>query len=209
MHGLKTMGSHKQGIGIGQSDILRGQDHQSPGNKLNILSSFEHTGQPVYSRIRIAPADLSSDEVFLRRAFIDITGTFPGVDDYHRFMGDTSPEKRARLIDSLLERKEFVELWVMKWAELLQVRSSNRVSYKAMLLYYNWIQERLVRCRVFLSVGTSGVVYPAAGFVRLARQVGARCIEVNPKPSGGPFDEVVPEGSETALPRIVESWLGG
>ncbi|MCH2365444.1 MAG: DUF1549 and DUF1553 domain-containing protein, partial [Planctomycetes bacterium] len=39
--------------------------------------------------------------------------------------------------------KEFVELWVMKWAELLQIRSSNQVSYKAMLLYYNWLQDKV------------------------------------------------------------------
>lgn len=71
------------------------------------------------------------------------------------------------------------------------------------------IQELLVGCRVFVSVGTSGVVYPAAGFVSLARRIGARCIEVNPAPSGGPFDEVVREGSETALPRLMDAWLGG
>ena len=34
-------------------------------------------------------------------------------------------------------------MWVMKWAELLQVRSSNQVSYKAMLLYYNWLQDKI------------------------------------------------------------------
>ena len=47
------------------------------------------------------------------------------------------------LVDELLDRKEFAELWVMKWAELLQIRSSNQVSYKAMLLYYNWLQDKI------------------------------------------------------------------
>ena len=40
-------------------------------------------------------------------------------------------------------RKEFAEIWVMKWAELLQIRSTNQVSYKAMLLYYNWLQDKI------------------------------------------------------------------
>lgn len=62
-------------------------------------------------------------------------------------------------------------------------------------------------CRTFVSVGTSGVVYPAAGLVDTARQVGARCLEVNPRPVGGPFDEVIAEGSEVALPRLVAQWL--
>ncbi len=43
----------------------------------------------------------------------------------------------------MLDRKEFSELWVNKWAELLQVRSSHTVSYKAMFLYYNWLVEKL------------------------------------------------------------------
>ncbi|MFZ5477757.1 MAG: NAD-dependent deacylase [Myxococcota bacterium] len=59
----------------------------------------------------------------------------------------------------------------------------------------------------FVSVGTSGLVYPAAGFTSLARRVGARCVEVNPSPAGGDFDEVLAEGSEVALPRMVEAWL--
>src|SRR5690606_3217810 len=47
-------------------------------------------------------------------------------------------------IDELLERKEFSEIWVNKWAELLQVRTiPNRVERKGMYLYYNWIAEKL------------------------------------------------------------------
>ena len=58
-------------------------------------------------------------------------------------MASTDPDKRAKLIDELLGRKEFSEIWVNKWAEMLQVKSSNQVSYKAMFLYYNWLVEKL------------------------------------------------------------------
>src|SRR5947208_2267371 len=64
---------------------------------------------------------------------------------YERFMASKAPNKRELLVDELLGRKEFAELWVMKWAELLQIRSSNQVSYKAMLLYYNWLQDKIAR----------------------------------------------------------------
>jgi len=68
--------------------------------------------------------------------------------------------------------------------------------------------ERVVTgCDVFVSVGTSGVVYPAAGLVSVARSVGARCVEINPHPSGGRFDEVRAEPSEVALPALVDAWL--
>ena len=74
--------------------------------------------------------------------------------------------------------------------------------------YMERIEHALRGCELFVSVGTSGVVYPAAGFSQMARQLGAHCVEVNPNPSGGVFHEVIAEGSETALPRLVGHWLG-
>lgn len=69
------------------------------------------------------------------------------------------------------------------------------------------IAGAVAACDLFVSVGTSGLVYPAAGFSRLARQAGARCVEVNPEPAGGPFHEVIAEGAEVALPRLVDALL--
>ena len=43
-------------------------------------------------------------------------------------MTSTDPEKRNKLIDELLNRKEFTEIWVQYWAEWLTVRSSNQIS---------------------------------------------------------------------------------
>ena len=94
-------------------------------------------------KLRIAPSELCSDEVFLRRAYLDICGILPNVEEYTRFMSNTAPTKREQLVDELLGRKEFVELWVLKWAELLQIKSSNQVSYKSMLLYYTWLQDKI------------------------------------------------------------------
>ncbi len=64
-------------------------------------------------------------------------------------------------------------------------------------------------CTTFVSVGTSGVVYPAAGLAARASARGAFCLEVNPAPSGGPFDRVVEQGSEIALPGLVDAWIRG
>jgi len=96
-------------------------------------------------KLRITPSELCTDEVFLRRAYIDVTGVLPTVEEYQRFMDSKAPNKRELLVDELLGRKEFAELWVLKWAELLQIKSSQQVSYKAMLLYYNWLQDNLAR----------------------------------------------------------------
>lgn len=66
------------------------------------------------------------------------------------------------------------------------------------------IQAAVADCAVFVSVGTSGVVYPAAGLVNLAKYAGALCIEVNPQPSGNPaFDDVIAESADVALPLLL------
>ena len=96
-------------------------------------------------KLRIAPSGQCDDETFLRRASIDIVGLPPTVEEFNRFMASTDPLKRSKWIDELLERKEFSEIWVSKWAELLQVRTDpvRNVSQKAMFLYYNWLVDKL------------------------------------------------------------------
>ena len=96
-------------------------------------------------KLHIAPSELCSDEEFLRRAYIDIIGLLPSPADRIRFLNDPGSKKREKLVDELLARREFVDLWVMKWAELLKIRSSDgqRVSYKATLLYFNWLEQQI------------------------------------------------------------------
>ena len=94
-------------------------------------------------KLRIRPAGLCSDEIFLRRVSLDIAGRIPSDDEYRRFIGDRAADKRARLIDRLLERKEFSEIWAMNWAELLMVHTTLDMSYKSVFLYSNWLTEQI------------------------------------------------------------------
>ncbi|WP_435016553.1 DUF1549 domain-containing protein [Tundrisphaera sp. TA3] len=96
-------------------------------------------------KLRIDPSGLCSDETFVRRVYLDVIGIPPTADETRRFLAASEPGKRARLIDELLARKEFSEVWVMNWAEMLQIKTSLRVSYKAMFLYYNWLADKLAK----------------------------------------------------------------
>ena len=90
--------------------------------------------------LRIEPSSLSSDSEFIRRAFLDAAGILPTVEEVRAFLADTAADKRARLIDALLERPEFVDYWTYKWSDLLLVSSRNLPS-NAMWSYYNWIRR--------------------------------------------------------------------
>ncbi|MHC4909474.1 MAG: DUF1549 domain-containing protein, partial [Planctomycetota bacterium] len=89
--------------------------------------------------VRINPAPLCSDETFVRRAFLDITGLAPTPAERAAFLADDAGDKRAALVDELIGRRSFVDQWVMQWAELLQIRSNRTISPKAALRYFEWV----------------------------------------------------------------------
>jgi NAD-dependent deacetylase len=62
----------------------------------------------------------------------------------------------------------------------------------------------IAQAQLFVAIGTSGVVYPAAGLIPLAAHSGARLIEINPEETelSGLFGETVREAAGTALPRL-------
>lgn len=72
------------------------------------------------------------------------------------------------------------------------------------------IEGRLAVCDLFVSIGTSGAVYPAAGFVQMAKAFGARTLEINLEPSGGSsfFDEARIGKAGTLVPAWVDELIG-
>ena len=86
---------------------------------------------------------LCSDAVFIRRAYLDVIGTLPTSDEVRRFLSNRSPDKRAKLIDALLERPEFSAYWALKWCDLLRVKSEfpSNLWPNAVQAYQYWILD--------------------------------------------------------------------
>lgn len=103
-------------------------------------------------KLRLAPSELSTDEAFLRRIYFDLIGLPPTRDEHEQFLADQTLNKREKLIDTLIERPEFVDMWTMKWGELLRVRAYNQVPQygrdaKAMFTYATWIKDQMSKNR--------------------------------------------------------------
>jgi hypothetical protein len=92
-----------------------------------------------------APAELCSDEVFVRRVYLDLLGTLPTADEVRRFLADRRPERRAMLIDELLLRPEFADYRALKWCDLLRVKSEypGNLWPNAVQAYHRWIRDAL------------------------------------------------------------------
>lgn len=93
-------------------------------------------------KVRLNPAALCPDEVFIRRAFLDLLGIIPTAEEARAFVADPAKDKRARLVDALLERPEFAESWALKWADLLRL-DERTLDEKGALLFYHWLRESL------------------------------------------------------------------
>ncbi|MEI6278219.1 MAG: DUF1553 domain-containing protein [Verrucomicrobiae bacterium] len=88
---------------------------------------------------------MCSDEVFLRRVFLDVIGTLPTKEEAVAFLADKSEGKRAELINRLLERPEYADYWGMKWGDILRVKSEFPVNLwpNATQAYDAWIRASL------------------------------------------------------------------
>ena len=93
-------------------------------------------------RLNLPPSPLASDEVFLRRAFLDTIGRIPTTDERQKFLSDDSQYKRTKLINELLDRPEFVDYWTYQWSDLLLVNGT-RLRPKAVESFYKWIRKHV------------------------------------------------------------------
>jgi hypothetical protein len=123
----------------------------------------------------IKPANLCSDAVFVRRAYLDVIGTLPEPQEVRTFLQDRSPGKRAALIDALLERSEFAEYWSLKWCDLLRVKAEFPINLwpNAVQAYHRWIRDCLRQnmpydefARTMLTSSGSNFRVPQVNFYR-------------------------------------------
>lgn len=116
-----------------------------------------------------------SDCVFVRRVYLDAIGTMPTPQEVEAFLADTSPDKRSKLIDALLERDEFADYWSMKWCDILRVKSEFPINLwpNAVQAYHHWIRDQIQRNRPYdqfarelLTSSGSNFRIPAVNFYR-------------------------------------------
>lgn len=122
---------------------------ENPANPYQSNKSFVPKGKidelllKNWKKNNITPAKISSDATFLRRVYIDLIGTIPTLKEARTFLADKSTDKRKKLIDQLLERKEFAQYWSLKWCDILRVKSEFPINLwpNAVQAYNHWVWE--------------------------------------------------------------------
>jgi len=96
-------------------------------------------------QLKIQPARLCSDGVFVRRVYLDVIGTLPSAQEARQFLQAQDPPTRRALIDRLLQRDEFADYWAMKWSDLLRVKAEFPINLwpNAAQAYHRWIRTSI------------------------------------------------------------------
>ena len=98
--------------------------------------------------LNIAPSELADDAEYLRRIYLDVIGTLPTAAEARRFLADQRADKRARLVEELLERPEYADYWALQWADVLRV-DRQALGHKRAYAFYRWIRDSIARNKPF------------------------------------------------------------
>lgn len=90
--------------------------------------------------LNLPPSPQATDAEFIRRVYLDTCGVLPKPEEVAAFLADKSPDKRAKLIDQLLDRPEFVDYWAHKWSDLMLV-STRKLPQSAAWSFYRAVRE--------------------------------------------------------------------
>ncbi len=124
--------------------------------------------------LHIPPSPACDDQTFIRRASLDAIGTLPSPEEVEAFAADTRPDKRARFVDALLERPEWVDYWTLQFADLLQNRKERDHDVrgiKGVRAFHAWLHDQLAAnrpwseiARTVLLANGDTVSHPEVGY---------------------------------------------
>ena len=126
-------------------------------------------------QLQILPSDVCTDEEFLRRAFLDLTGRLPRIEETQAFLAAGASDRRAELVETLLESDDFAEFWTLKWSDILR-SNSKKLTQTGVHKFQRWVYDGIRNDKGLDKLAhelltASGSVFenPAASFWRASR----------------------------------------
>ncbi len=117
---------------------------KSPEWQFTETNFIDRLAAQKWRKLGFVPSRRADDATFLRRAYVDVIGRVPTLDEARAFLSDKSPNKREKLIDHLLAQPEYADYWANKWADLLRP-NPYRVGIKAVFNLDGWIRDSFRR----------------------------------------------------------------
>lgn len=136
-------------------------------------------------KLNVRPSVLSSDAEFVRRVYLDTVGKLPTSDDVREFLEDPKPDKRTRLIDTLMATDEWVNLRTLKKADMLRVHprrlGNGEFGDRGATLFHEFIHDSVKENKPYdqfvnqiLTATGSTYQYGPTNYYRIERQPSGR-----------------------------------
>jgi hypothetical protein len=108
------------------------------------LTVVDEATHKKWQQLGLLPSELCSDEQFIRRVSLDITGTMPTPAQVAAFVANQDVNKRAALVDALLETPEYTYFFANKWADILRVKRRGQADRAyGTFSFHQWIREAI------------------------------------------------------------------
>ncbi len=115
-------------------------------------------------KFNVIPSELSSDEEFLRRVCLDLTGTLPPPSRLAEFLANKDPQKRDKLIDLLLDSPEYIDYWTFRFSDIFRVAVYVAgLSAKASQPYWEWIRNSIAENKPYDRIAMERISAQGAG----------------------------------------------
>ena len=113
----------------------------------NLPPAKNFVDELVFSNLKvlgIPPSPVCDDATFVRRVTLDVAGRLPTTEESAAFLASTDPEKRDKLIDTLLKSPEYADFFAGKWAALLKNRREDASDMVSNFAFHAWVRDSLL-----------------------------------------------------------------
>jgi len=116
-----------------------------PASMASAANPLDEAVSAALSSRGAALAEPCTDEVFVRRVYLDLLGTFPRPKEAEAFLRSRDPDKRAALVRELFLREEYADYWSLRWGDVLRIKSEFPINLwpNAVQAYHRWIHQAL------------------------------------------------------------------
>jgi len=139
------------------------------------VGEIDRLVQQELSKRGIEAAMPASEEVFFRRAYLDITGSIPPPQAFRKFRQVEPEIRRGALIEALMETDAYKDYWTLKWSDLLRIKAEFPINLwpNGVQAYHRWVREAVAAnmpydefVRKLLSSSGSNFRVPPVNFYR-------------------------------------------
>jgi len=181
-----------------------GSKEQRSDNALQLSTSNNFIDDYIFKKMvadAVESAPPASDAEILRRLSLDLTGRIPSPEQVASFLNDGDPNKRIKLVDSLMASGAFVDYWTFIYGNLFEVTSRyyNYIGIPGRNLFYNYIRDFIANDRSYKDVAAEMIAATGDSY-----QVGPANFVVRAYQQGDPIQDTY----DTLTDRITTKFLG-